>query len=199
VLTDEEIGRVWNAATAMRDPWGPLFKLLVLTLARREEVAGMRWSEIAPDLGSWTIPGARMKRGQAHAVVLPDVAREVLATISRVENQDIVFSTTGTTPVSGFTKAKAALDQASGVTTWRLHDIRRTGVSTLAAMGIDSIVADKLLAHQPSKLRGAARVYQRHDFGAERAAALQAWATYVLRCAEGRPHTGNVVRLRPAV
>jgi hypothetical protein len=74
---------------------------------------------------------------------------------------------------------------------WRLHDLRRTGVTKLAALGFDSIVADKLLAHQPGKLRGVAGVYQRHDFERERAAALNAWAAHVLGI-----ETSNVVRLR---
>jgi hypothetical protein len=72
-----------------------------------------------------------------------------------------------------------------------VHDLRRTGVTTLAALGFDSIVVDKLLAHQPGKLRGVAAVYQRHDFARERAAALDAWAAHVIRI-----ETNNVVRLR---
>lgn len=196
VLTDEEIGRVWKATTSMPYPWGPLFRLLFLTLARREEVAGMRWSELSPDLGTWTIPSTRMKRGLPHLVALPAEARDVLALIPRIAGQDLVFSTTGRTAVSGFTKSKAALDRASGVSDWRLHDIRRTGVSALARMGVDSIVADKLLAHQPSKLRGAARVYQRHDFAPERARALESWAAHVLACAEEREPERNEVPLR---
>jgi hypothetical protein len=193
VLSAGEVGRVWNAALGMPEPWGPLFRLLVLTLARREEVAGMCWSELAPDLAVWTIPGARMKRpgarmkrGQAHAVALPEAAREALRAVTRVKGQDLVFSTTGKTPVSGFAGAKAALDRAAEVTGWWLHDLRRTGVSALAAMGFNPVVADLLLAHQPARLSTVARVYQRHDFAAERAAALQAWAEHVLRCAEGK-------------
>jgi integrase len=196
VLTKEELGRVWHAAAGMSYPWGPLFRLLLLTLARREEVAGMRWSEFSPDLTTWTVPSVRMKRGLPHVVLLPAAVRETLSAVPRIHGQDLLFSTTGRTPVSGFTKAKAALDLTSGVADWRLHDIRRTGVSALAAMGIDSIVADKLLAHQPSKLRGAARVYQRHDFAAERASALQVWASHIVRCAEGEPDGENVVALR---
>jgi hypothetical protein len=65
------------------------------------------------------------------------------------------------------------------LTPWRLHDLRRTGVSTLARLGFDSIVVDMLLAHQPAKLRGVARVYQRHNFAAERARALDVWAAHV--------------------
>ena len=137
-----------------------------------------------------------MKRGQALVVALPEVARDALRAVTRVKDQDLVFSTTGTTHVSGFTKSKAALDKAAKVTDWRLHDFRRTGVSALAAMGFDSIVADKLLAHQASKLSGVARVYQRHDFAAERKAALEAWAAHVLRCAKGGSETENVMALR---
>ncbi len=156
----------------------------------------MRWSELSLDLSTWTISSARMKRGMPHVVALSSPAREALTLIPRTERQDFVFSTTGRTAVSGFTKAKAALDRASGVTGWRLHDIRRTGVSALARIGVDSIVADKLLAHQPSKLRGAARIYQRHDFGSERAYALETWAAHVLTCAQGREPESNVVSLR---
>ena len=58
--------------------------------------------------------------------------------------------------------------------------------------------ADKLLAHQPSKLSGVARIYQRHDFAAERAAALQAWTAHVVNCGAGQTATNNVVPLRRA-
>jgi integrase len=185
VLSDEELGRVWNAAAGMGQPFGPLYRVLLLTLARREEVAGMRWSELSADLSTWTIPGARMKRGQPHIVALSEPAKEALHAVARIEGRDLVFTTTGRTPVSGFTRAKEALDIAAKVTLWRLHDIRRTGVSALAAMGFNPVVADKLLAHQSSTLHGAARVYQRHDFASEREAALEAWAEHVLKCAKG--------------
>lgn len=195
VLTDAELGRVWTAAAAMGEPWGPLFRVLLLTLGRRDEVAGMRWSEVADDLATWTIPGARMKKGAAHIVALPEAARDALRAVTRVHGQDLVFSTTGKTPVSGFTKAKATLDKASKATDWRLHDIRRTGVSALAAMGFNPMVADKLLAHQPSTLHGAGRVYQRHDFAEERKRALEAWEAHVLRCAGVGVDTDKVVAL----
>jgi hypothetical protein len=110
-------------------------------------------------------------------------------------------------PISGFSQGKRYLDaaiadaqaeaaaklgqKAKAMAPWRVHDLRRTGVTTLAALGFDSIVVDKLLAHQPGKLRGVASVYQRHDFGKERAAALDAWAAHVTGI-----EVSNVVRLR---
>jgi integrase len=185
LLTDEEIGAIWRAACAMPEPAGPFVRVLMLTLGRREEVAAMRWSEVSPDMSMWTVPAYRMKRGQAHAVALTDAAQEALGAVTRIDGQDLIFTTTGKTPISGFSKFKAKLDKLSKVTDWTLHDFRRAGVSHLARMGFSAIVADKLLAHQPSVLSSVGRVYQVNDFEPERKAALKAWAAFVLRC--GKP------------
>jgi len=195
VLTDLELGAIWRATDGLGWPFAALIKALILTLQRREEVAGMRWSEIAPDLSRWTIPAERMKNRKPHDVALPEAARVVLRDLPRLEGCNFVFTTTGSTAVSGFSKAKAKLDTLSGVAGWRLHDLRRTGVSKLAALGFDSIVADKLLAHRPAKLQGVAAVYQRYDFAADRSRALDAWAMHVVRNAEGQEPRSNVVPL----
>jgi integrase len=206
-LTDLELAEVWAATGSMGYPFGPLLRLAILTLQRREQLAGMRWSELSSDRTSWAIPGARMKNGNPHFVHLSGACREVLAGVARIDGQDLIFTTTGTTPVSGFSKAKVQLDRkimearataandlgvpANPLVPWRLHDLRRTGVSKLAALGIDSIVADKILAHKAGRLHGVAAVYQRHDFAAEQARALDAWAAHV----DPGPDASNVVRL----
>jgi integrase len=204
-LNNAEIAQVWAATDTLGYPFGPFYKLLILTLQRRDEVAGMRWSEISNEMEQWTLPGARMKNGKPHVVHVSEVAQCVLRSIPRVEGCDLVFTTTAyrlkasedtqpkgkrrrePTPISGFSQGKRYLDAAitkvraeaaaklaqkpQPMAPWRVHDLRRTGVTTLAALGFDSIVVDKLLAHQPAKLRGVAGVYQRYDFARERAAA----------------------------
>ena len=74
---------------------------------------------------------------------------------------------------------KRDIDQLSGVTGWRLHDLRRTCVSEMARLGIAPHVADKILNHQAGTISGVAAVYQRHDFIAERREALEIWGTHV--------------------
>jgi integrase len=210
VLNDTELAAFWTATETLPFPWGPFYRLAALTLQRRDEVAGMRWSEISDDFSTWRIPASRMKAGKAHDVHLTETARAVLRTLPRIEGRDLIFSTTGTTPISGFSRAKIALDAAmarvqreinakagskpSVLAPWRLHDLRRTGVSTVARLGFDSSVADKLLAHRPAKLHGVAAVYQRHDFANERACALDAWAAHIT----GIESDVNVVSLRRA-
>jgi hypothetical protein len=42
VLTDAELADVWPAVETMTYPWGPFFRIAILTLQRREEVAAVR-------------------------------------------------------------------------------------------------------------------------------------------------------------
>jgi integrase len=184
VLDTEEIRAIWNVAGTLPYPFGPFFQLAILTLQRREEVAGMRWSELDLEHHLWSIPGALMKGARPHDVHLSAPALAVLDSMPRLAGCDFVFTTTGRTPISGYSRAKEIIDREiakdRGIEPWRLHDLRRTGVTHLAALGFDSIVVDKLLAHQPGKLRGVAGIYQRHDFARERATALDAWAAHVI-------------------
>ena len=187
-LTDEELAEIYAAAQKLPYPFGPFYLIALFTLQRREEVAGMRWSELSPDLGLWTIPAERMKNRKPHDVHLSDAARAVLRSIPRLAHQDYVFTTTGRGPVSGFSRARSLLDaritanrDGAPLASWRLHDFRRSGVTRLAGMGFDSIVVDKLLAHKPARLKGVAAIYQRHEFMEERKRALEAWAALLTR------------------
>jgi integrase len=208
VLTDAEIGAIWRAAGSIGAPFGAITRLLLLTAQRREEVAGMRWSEISADLTTWTLPGERTKNGKAHIVHLAEPARAVLGSMRRIEGIDLIFTTTGKTAPSGFSKAKLALDAAMAREAvaageavpagpgWRFHDCRRSAVTWLAEAGFGLHVADRLLNHVTGTVKGAGRVYQRGEFLAEREAALKAWAAHVLAQGEGVAVTENVVPIR---
>ena len=101
----------------------------------------------------------------------------------RVEGCDLVFTTNGRTPVSGFAKTKERLDRLSGVHGWRLHDFRRIALTWMAGAAFPPHVADRLLNLVEGSSRGVAAVYQRGEFLPERKAALEAWAEHVLASA----------------
>jgi hypothetical protein len=75
-LNVDEIKTVWRAADQLGYPWGPLFKMLLLTGQRRGEVASMRWREITAD--GWRLSGDKAKSGKGHLVPLSILAREIL-------------------------------------------------------------------------------------------------------------------------
>jgi integrase len=179
VLDDHELAQVILAARKIGGPYGGIVEFLALTGQRREEVAGLTWQELDLEQRVWTIPKSRTKNGKAHVVRLSEQSIGVLKHAN--QQGPLVFSLLGTKPFQEFSGAKSVLDQLSGVTGWRLHDLRRTCVSGMARLGVAPHVADKILNHQAGTISGVAAVYQRHEFLAERREALERWGAHVAR------------------
>jgi integrase len=179
ILDDKELAQVILAARRIGGPYGGIVELLALTGQRREEVAGLQREELDLAQRIWTIPKARTKNAKAHIVHL---SNQALAVLKRADQRGpLVFTVLGTKSFQDFTHAKRRLDQLSGVTGWRLNDLRRTCVSGMARLGVAPHVADKILNHQVGTISGVAAVYQRHEFLAERRAALDLWGAHVDR------------------
>lgn len=181
VLSDDELRRVWVAAEELNWPFGPFVQLLALTGQRLNEVAGMSWSELDLEKRLWTLPRGRVKNDKGHEVPLSDQAIRVIKAIDKKHGRDLLFSTNGRSPISGFSKTKVTIDEKSGVTDWTFHDLRRTMATRMAPLGINLAVVEKVLNHTSGSLRGVAAVYQRHDFKNEKRDALDAWAAHVMR------------------
>ena len=180
VLSDDELARVWHAAEAMPYPFGPAVRLLVLTGARRDEVGAMRWSEVDIAARVWTLPAERAKNGVEHVIPLSDAAVGILGSVPRTGWRDgFVFTMTGRTPISGWSRAKAQLDNASGVAGWTIHDLRRTFATGLAGLMVALPVVEKILNHISGSFGGVAGVYQRFAFADEKRDALDKWAARV--------------------
>lgn len=208
LLTRDEIKAFWSAADQMGHPFCAFYRLLLLTGQRREEVAGMRWQELDLRGATWTIPKERTKNNTAHIVHLSDQALAVLSGIAPAPVCPFIFSTTGRTSISGYSKAKRKLDGLMGIThdpkakgydlakLWRVHDLRRTLASTLAELGVPTDVADRLLNHLSGSRAGVKGVYQRYEFLAERKRAIEMWGAYVDQLVSDKPAHSNVVALR---
>ena len=177
VLTNNELASVIRAARQIGGAYGGIVEMLALTGQRREEVAQMVGDEIDFNSRTWTLPGSRTKNGKPHIVHLSEACIKLIRRASRLGSY--VFSISGVKPFQNFTNAKRALDELSGVTGWRLHDLRRTCVSGMAGLGVPPHVADKILNHQSGTISGVAAVYQRHHFLAERKLALERWGQYI--------------------
>jgi integrase len=177
VLSDMELAQVIRAARAMKGPYGGIVEILALTGQRREEVARSTWDEFDLAQRTWTLPRARTKNGKSHIVHLSDQA---IAVLKRLQKDGFyVFTIHKIKPFRRFSAAKRRLDALSGISGWRLHDLRRTCVSGMARLGVAPHVADKVLNHQSGTISGVAAVYQRHDFLTERKEALDRWGAHV--------------------
>ena len=177
VLINSELRLVWNAADKIGWPFGPAIRLLILTGARRDEITGLRSSEIQDD--RIELKGVRTKNGEPHAIPLSQPARALIAALPRAAKTDLVFTTTGRTPVSGWSRAKERLDGfEKGLDPWVVHDLRRTVATGMQRLGVALQTVKAVLGHISGSRAGVVGIYQRHNFNSEKREALD-WSASV--------------------
>ena len=196
VLSDDELLLVWQATGALGYPFCALIRILILTGARLNEVAGMDWAELNRETASWSLPANRAKNARQAENALSRAAVKILDEVAarsglegRWPQSGFVFSTTGRTPVSGFSKAKARLDRAvkeeataAGLPApadWRLHDLRRTLATGFQKLGERLEVTEAVLNHVSGSRGGIVGIYQRYDWHREKRVALEKWALHL--------------------
>jgi integrase len=189
VLADEELARILDGAREIGGSFGSIVEFLALTGQRREAVNQMTWDELDLDQRIWTLPSSRAKNRRGHIVHLSNAALDVLR--SRPRAGQYVFSITNHR-FQRFNRLKPTLDAVSGVSNWKLHDLRRTCVSGMARLGVAPHVADKILNHQSGTISGVAAVYQRHQFLGERKSALERWAAHVAALSHSKIARENI-------
>ena len=179
ILSDQELVAVWSAAPKMGYPWGPFAHLLLLTGARRDEVAAMPWSELDLEKGVWTLHRSRVKNRSPHVIPLVSEAVAILGALER--DHELVFTTTGTTPVSGFSNAQLRLHSLSETGDWCFHDIRRTFRTSLSRLGVIREVAERLIGHRQG---GLIQIYDQYDYLDEKRAAIERYVTFLMELIE---------------
>jgi integrase len=194
ILTPDELRAVWQAAVDMGYPWGSIVQLLTLTGQRLREIADLSWPEIDLDGRIITIPGSRMKGKATHELPLAPRALALLRELPRFSGPFVFSLKAGIRPVGGFIRPKTRLDEASGVSDWRLHDLRRTARSGFSALsGFEDTVREAVLDHRPSGIR---RVYDVHKYFDEKLALLTAWEARLMAIVE--PAEGKIAAVSSA-
>jgi len=197
-LSQDEIGLVWAAAESLGYPFGPFVRLLLVTGQRRSEVAAMQWGDLDLDHNHmWVLRAEDTKGGREHFVLLSDLAINILQSAPKVG--ELVFTTQGERPVSGFSKAKRRLDQKvlslrrmistkmgqnpnqiETLPSWRFHDLRRTVATHMEdELGIAPHIIGAVLNHDPRQHKGVTATYLRGRLIAERKRALESWAQFL--------------------
>ena len=182
VLTDTELSTVWRALD--NSEYGVIVRLLILTGQRRNEIAGLRWSEIDFGRGVISLSGNRTKNGKPHEIPMSSTVRSLLA--ARPKNaRDFVFGE-GTGPFSGMSQRKAMLDakiagsnDGYDMAPWVHHDLRRSVATGMAELGIQPHIIEAVLNHVSGHKGGIAGIYNRAQYVAEKAQALARWNDHI--------------------
>lgn len=178
-VTPEELPRLCRAIEAEPDPWvRAAVRMLLFTGARVGEVLRAEWPHVDLDRKVWMIP--QTKAGRPHWVPLPTVLVSELAALPRLAGCPFVFP--GPRGARrGLKQAWARIRERAALPDVRLHDLRRTVGSWLAAGGASLPVIGKVLNHsQPSTTA----IYARLQLEAVREA-LEANASRMLGLVDG--------------
>jgi integrase len=184
VLTDAEVRAFWSATGEMAYPFNSIYRLLLLTGLRLNEVADAAWPEFDLPQRVWSIPAHRMKgkngKARPHNVPLTPDMLAILDTLPKFNGGPYLFSATnGETPAWVSSEIKARLDVAMAkrlrvdLPPWTNHDLRRTLRSRLSELRVSPDVAEAILAHVKPGIRG---VYDRYELLDEKREALELWA-----------------------
>ena len=183
LLTLTEVRAIYDAAGLLSPLWTPIIRLLILTAQRRGDIVGLRHSEIDFDKRRIDLPGSRTKNGKAHIVHLSEPALEIASAVT--PTNDLMFTTTGKTPVSGFSKVKVEIDKLlpEDMAPWTFHDFRTAFATIMAEGGADEGIVDRILNHSASASAASAvaRVYNLSAQLDKRAIVLDRWAELVTK------------------
>jgi len=179
-LEDGEIKEFWTKLpeSEIPSPYQLILKLLLVTGQRRGEVAGAPWSEFDLDEKVWIIPGGRTKNKRLHRVPLSRLAMKLLHEVKKLnpESKYLFPSNTGKSHVDPGLVSKF-LKSAQGhweiEKEFRPHDLRRTTVTGMAALGIPQFTISKVVNHREG---GQTKDYNKHEYDPEKRHALEAWS-----------------------
>jgi integrase len=202
VLSANEIKQIWGALSD--DHFGSIIKLLLLTGARANEIAALRWAEVHDDM--IVLPAGRTKNSRAHIIPLAEPARAILAAQPRRltatgQPRDLIFGI-GEGAFAGWGKCREQLNEriekmaGKPLDPWTPHDLRRTCATGMADLGIQPHVIEAVLNHVSGHRAGVAGIYNRATYSAEKRQALNRWAEHLMAIVEGRE--SNVTPLRRA-
>jgi len=182
VLSDQELKAIWAALDS--DDYGNIVKLLILTAARRDEIAHLQWCEITDD--AINLPGSRTKNKRSHLIPLSEPAKAIIASI-KPSKRIHVFGRDDS-GFHGWSKCRYRLEQKLGdaVADWVLHDLRRTTATRMAELGVQPHIIEAVINHVSGHKGGVAGIYNRAAYDKEKRAALTLWGEHVMALVEGR-------------
>lgn len=186
VLSEEELQAfLRNLDDACRFQRLPhILRLLLLTLQRRSELALAEWREFDLKAKTWTIPDAHAKTGKGHVLPLSDWAVEELQKLKVMADGSryVLPGVDKSVPIDPkyITRSVARClkrFKKHCVAAFTAHDLRRTGRTGLARLGIKVDIAERVLNHARERMEATCDV---HDYVEEKREALEKWASYLL-------------------
>jgi integrase len=179
VLTNDEIRAVWNACEHLGQ-YGIVVRLCLLTGQRKTEIASFRPSWLCDN--KVTFPKEVCKNNREHTIPVGELAISLFKSLTTIQ----------TTSSGWWSTAKTALNQASGVTDWVVHDGRRTFCTKWAEdLRIAPHLIERYINHVSGQVSGVAAIYNRATHLEELRECVDRWETFLQKIISGAMVNGG--------
>lgn len=199
VYSSDELKELWNAFELQDEPVKTLYKVLLLCGQRSGETRRMKWEHVDFEKQIWTIPEEETKAKRVQIIPLTETVLELIENLYPITgNSEYVFNSPKleNKPIEWLQKATDRVQAESGVSDFRVHDLRRSMASYLAELGTERTVLGKVLNHKG--LAGddqVTAIYDRYDYLDEKRMALNLWSRKLMELVSGTGYNATVHKL----
>jgi integrase len=201
-LTADELQALWRALDDASPTVRGLFRLMLLSAQRRNEVSRMRWSDLDRREGWWNIPAELTKTKRPYRVPLTPAMLAIIEDIEKLSpDPEWVFPRAeggGPVPETNVTRPFRKLIKGAGIAHFMPHDLLHTVTSHMTAMGISQFDVGKVRHHTSRDSRTMTSRYDHYAYDREKRRALDVWSARLLDIVAGKAPASNVVELARA-
>jgi integrase len=186
VLSLSEARIAWQAAGTLGYPFGPIYRLILLTGCRQGEWSTCLRGYVDLKQALLVLPANAYKSDHVHVVPLVPQAAQILEQVltyrAGQSGQYIFSGTDGRQPVSGWTNGHARMLRAicaicgeRPLVRWTPHDLRRTVATRIAeklGVGGEQLIR-RVLGHADGSVTA---IYNRYGYIKEMRSVLEQWA-----------------------
>jgi integrase len=198
-LTADELQAFWETLADATPIVRGVFRLMLLSAQRRNEVSRMRWADLDRRDNWWNIPAELTKTKRPYRVPLTPAILDIIVDIENLRLDPVwVFPcTAGSAPVpeTSVTKPFRRLIKGAGIAHFVPHDLLHTVTSHMTAMGISQFDVGKVRHHTSRDARTMTARYDHYAYDREKRRALDLWNARLFEIIGGKPAASNVVEL----
>lgn len=154
-LTDDELRAVYAY------DWPPYSDYIKLSILTGQRIG--QWQDYTVTDDTIVFPASIMKGKREHIIPLMPMTASLLPVA----------------PFGGWSKAKKRMDEKTGVTGYRVHDLRRTFSTTMASLQVPLHVTEAILDHRSGSISGVAATYNRYNYLKEMREALALYERHI--------------------
>jgi integrase len=198
-LTADELQKLWRALETATPIVRGVFRVMILSAQRRNEVTRMRWVDLDRRDRWWNIPAELTKTKRPYRIPLTP---PMLAIIGEIEglslDPDWVFPRAaggGPAPESNVTRPFRALIKSAGLAHFVAHDLLHTVTSHMTAMGISQFDVGKVRHHTSGDAKVMTSRYDHYAYDREKRRTLDLWTARLAEIVEGKGASENIVEL----